>query len=74
MYECISTIDVAVLVNDSLTIEFPIRRGLLQSDPISPFLFLMVVEALHLLFTCVKDLNMFQGISITKKGLKITNV
>ncbi|XP_071688860.1 uncharacterized protein [Rutidosis leptorrhynchoides] len=42
----------SILVNGSLTKEFAIRRGLRQGDPISPFLFLIVMEGLHL---CIKE-------------------
>jgi len=39
--ECVSMATTSVLVNGSPTNEFPIERGLCQSDPLSPFLFLL---------------------------------
>jgi len=39
IFECVGTATTSVLVNGSPTKEFPIERGLCQSDPLSPFLF-----------------------------------
>lgn len=37
--ECVTTSTASILVNGSPTDEFPLKRGLLQGDPLSPFRF-----------------------------------
>ena len=42
--ECVTTATASVLVNTSSTNESKFERGLRQGDPLSQFLFLIVVE------------------------------
>jgi hypothetical protein len=44
--QCISTAKMFVLVNGSPTEEFSLEKGLSQGDPLSPFLFNIVVQGL----------------------------
>ncbi|GJY98751.1 RNA-directed DNA polymerase, eukaryota [Tanacetum coccineum] len=61
---CFETATGSVLVNGSPTSEFQFHRGLKQGDPISPFLFILIMETLHLSFKRVIEANLFKGISI----------
>nr|GEW21572.1 RNA-directed DNA polymerase, eukaryota [Tanacetum cinerariifolium] len=54
----------SVLVNGSLTEEFQFYKGLKQGDPLSLFLFILVMESLLLSFKKVEDAGMFNGIKI----------
>ncbi|KAE8696464.1 hypothetical protein F3Y22_tig00110670pilonHSYRG00065 [Hibiscus syriacus] len=62
VWECISTVRVSVLLNGSPTKEFKMLRGLRQGDPLSPFLFLMVTETLHLMLEGAVSKGYIEGI------------
>ncbi|GJU36550.1 RNA-directed DNA polymerase, eukaryota [Tanacetum coccineum] len=51
----------SVLVNGSPTSEFQFYKGLKQGDPLSPFLFILIMESLHLSFKKVMNAGMFVG-------------
>ncbi|GJX97788.1 RNA-directed DNA polymerase, eukaryota [Tanacetum coccineum] len=49
IYGCLHNARSSILINGSPTSEFKVFRGLRQGDPLSPFLFILVMEGLHLL-------------------------
>nr|GEV17137.1 RNA-directed DNA polymerase, eukaryota [Tanacetum cinerariifolium] len=53
--ECLRSSRGSVLVNGSPTEEFQFYKGLKQGDLLSPFLFILVMESLHLSFKRVED-------------------
>nr|GEV08903.1 RNA-directed DNA polymerase, eukaryota [Tanacetum cinerariifolium] len=48
----------------SPTEEFQFGKGLKQGDPLSPFLFILIIESLHLSFQRIVDEGMFKGIKL----------
>jgi len=64
IFECVGTAKASVLVNRSLTDEFPLERGLRQGDPLSPFLFLLAAEGLNVLMNAAEGAHLFTGYSI----------
>nr|GFC50582.1 RNA-directed DNA polymerase, eukaryota [Tanacetum cinerariifolium] len=54
----------SILVNGSPTVEFQFHRGLKQRDPLALFLFIIVMESLHLSFSRAVEAGIFTGIKI----------
>ncbi|GJX12855.1 RNA-directed DNA polymerase, eukaryota, reverse transcriptase zinc-binding domain protein [Tanacetum coccineum] len=52
----------SILVNGGPTSKFSLKRGLRQGDPLSPFLFIIVMEGLHMTLRDAVAANMFQGV------------
>ncbi|GJU60440.1 RNA-directed DNA polymerase, eukaryota, reverse transcriptase zinc-binding domain protein [Tanacetum coccineum] len=61
---CLRSSRGPVIVNESPTNEFQFHRGLKQGDPLSLFLFILIMESLHILVQRVVDAGMFRGISL----------
>lgn len=62
--EMLSSATASVLVNGSPSREFHMYRGLRQGDPLSPFLFLLAIEGLHVALIRAQMADMYRGISI----------
>ena len=60
----VGIVTTSVLVNWCPTKEFPIERGLRPGDPLSPFLFLLVVKGFNVLMNAVVEENLFHGFGI----------
>nr|GEZ92835.1 hypothetical protein [Tanacetum cinerariifolium] len=61
----------SILVNGSPTSELPFFCGLKQGDPLAPFLFILIMESLHICFSRAVSDGFFKGIDIQASGLKI---
>ncbi|GJY38021.1 RNA-directed DNA polymerase, eukaryota [Tanacetum coccineum] len=61
---CLQSSRGSIMINGSPTEEFQFGRGLKQGDPLSPFLFLLVMESLHISFQRIVDAGMFRGINL----------
>nr|GFA33841.1 RNA-directed DNA polymerase, eukaryota, reverse transcriptase zinc-binding domain protein [Tanacetum cinerariifolium] len=62
---CLRSSRGSILINGSPTEEFQFFKGLKQGDPLSPFLFILVMESLHLSFQHVVDAGLFTGINLS---------
>nr|GFB28195.1 putative RNA-directed DNA polymerase, eukaryota, reverse transcriptase zinc-binding domain protein [Tanacetum cinerariifolium] len=54
----------SILVNGSPSSEFHFHRGLKQGDPLAPFLFILIMEYLHLSFSRAVEAGIFTGFRI----------
>ncbi|GKF29116.1 RNA-directed DNA polymerase, eukaryota, partial [Tanacetum coccineum] len=62
---CLNSSKGSILVNGSPTEEFQFYKGLKQGDLLSSFLFILVMESLHISFQRVVDVGMFTGIKLS---------
>lgn len=70
--ECLSIAHLSVLVNGSPTVEFVWRKGLDMGDPLSPFLFVLAVEGLNLIFKRAQEHGIIKGVSVATNGPSLT--
>nr|GEZ19209.1 RNA-directed DNA polymerase, eukaryota [Tanacetum cinerariifolium] len=52
----------SVLVNGNPSSEFPFFCGLKQGDPLAPYLFILIMESLHISFSRATSAGVFNGI------------
>ena len=71
---CLKSGFASVLVNGSPTKEFKIERGLRQGDPLSPFLFILAVEALNVALLEASNNNIFKGIKVGKDLVHVSHL
>ncbi|KAK9062631.1 hypothetical protein SSX86_019819 [Deinandra increscens subsp. villosa] len=64
----------SVLVNGSPTKEFQCFRGVRQGDHLSPYLFLIAMEALNWMICRADALGIFNGIQLPSGGPKLTHL
>ncbi|GJY56466.1 RNA-directed DNA polymerase, eukaryota, partial [Tanacetum coccineum] len=61
---CLHSSRGSIIINGSPMDEFKFGKGLKQGDPLSPFLFILIMETLHLSFQRVVNAGMFHGIKL----------
>ena len=62
---CITSVNFAVLINGTPTSFFPASRGIRQGCPLSPLLFILVIEGLSLLIKDARNNGLIRGIRIS---------
>lgn len=68
---CMFSSNCTVLVNGYPTQEISIQRGLNHGYPLTPFMFLLVVEWLNCLVTRAKEIGIYSGFGVGKLGLAL---
>uniref|UniRef100_A0A8I6YHP9 Reverse transcriptase domain-containing protein n=1 Tax=Hordeum vulgare subsp. vulgare TaxID=112509 RepID=A0A8I6YHP9_HORVV len=71
---CVSSVKYSVKFNGKLMEAFSPSRGLRQGDPLSPFLFLFVADALSALLNKAAREDALQGITICRGAPEITHL
>lgn len=71
---CLQSTHGSVLVNGSPTLEFKIMRGLRQGDPLSPFLFILAIESLHIALLEAKSKSIFHGIEVGNDKIHVSHL
>jgi hypothetical protein len=71
---CVCCGNLSVLVNGCPTEDINIKRGLKQSDPLAPFLFLLVVEGLSCLVRSAEACGLYHGFKVGNSGLSISHL
>ncbi|GJZ58750.1 putative RNA-directed DNA polymerase, eukaryota, reverse transcriptase zinc-binding domain protein [Tanacetum coccineum] len=64
----------SILINRSPTSKFSLKRGLRQGDPLSPFLFIIVIEGLNIALKDGLAVNMFRGVNIGSPGNRLSHL
>ncbi|KAJ0683718.1 putative RNA-directed DNA polymerase [Helianthus annuus] len=71
---CLKSGRASVLVNGSPTEEFQLYKGLRQGDPMSPFLFILAMEALDVIMRKAISKGIFRGITLPNEGPTVSHL
>ncbi|XP_057505463.1 uncharacterized protein LOC130788740 [Actinidia eriantha] len=75
MKACVTTADISMLINGSTIELFSSSKGLRQGDPLFPFLFILAVEGLNIMFKRAIELGLTQWkLQISKRILRCFEV
>ncbi|GJV75554.1 putative RNA-directed DNA polymerase, eukaryota, reverse transcriptase zinc-binding domain protein [Tanacetum coccineum] len=74
IHSCLNSAFASVLINGSPTSEFKLERGLRQGDPLSPFLFILAVEALNVVFLEARNKSIFLGAEVGRDKVPISHL
>ncbi|GJS39763.1 putative RNA-directed DNA polymerase, eukaryota [Tanacetum coccineum] len=72
IYSCLASASISIIINSSPTKEFKMERGLRQGDLLSPFLFLLVAEALQVTVLEACNVGLYNGVSLASNGANIS--
>ncbi|GJZ17745.1 putative RNA-directed DNA polymerase, eukaryota, reverse transcriptase zinc-binding domain protein [Tanacetum coccineum] len=72
--ECLVSSRTSILVNGSPTSEFSIKHGLRQGDPLSPFLFILVMEDLHVALSNAVQFGLIHGVKFGPSAITLSHL
>ena len=64
---------MSVLINNTPTKPFNLERGLRQGDPLSPFLFVLVVEVMNGMLCKAPERRLIDGIEVGKDRVGVSH-
>ncbi|GKB84662.1 RNA-directed DNA polymerase, eukaryota, reverse transcriptase zinc-binding domain protein [Tanacetum coccineum] len=73
-YDSLSWDYLDFLLNGSPTKKFHIHRGLRQGDPLSPFLFILATEGLHILIEDAVQNSQFRGVTVGSLPIHMSHI
>ncbi|GKC98202.1 RNA-directed DNA polymerase, eukaryota, reverse transcriptase zinc-binding domain protein [Tanacetum coccineum] len=62
--ECLQSAHTSILVNGSPTSEFSIKRGLRQGDPLSLYLFILIIAGLYIAIKDAVQASLIRGVKV----------
>ncbi|GJQ98225.1 putative RNA-directed DNA polymerase, eukaryota, reverse transcriptase zinc-binding domain protein [Tanacetum coccineum] len=71
---CLESSRTSILINGSPTFEFNVRRGFRQGDPLSSFLFIIIMEGLHVALTNSVRSGLIRGINFGSPDLNLSHL
>lgn len=71
---CTKHVYFSVLVNGSSNGRFESSKGLRQGDPLSPFIFILVAEALNLMLKKACEVGWLQGFEVVEGGTVVSHL
>lgn len=71
---CVSSASLSVLLNGSPLPPVKMEKGLRQGDPLSPYLFILVSEALVCLLRKAEEVNLIKGVEIGKDKVRVKHL
>ena len=74
MRGCLSSISYAILVNGSIKGWVKATRGLRQGDPLSPFLFTIVIDVLSRMLLRAEERSLLEGFSVGRNRTRVSHL
>lgn len=72
--QCVTTVKYSLLLNGQKACNFNPQRGLLQGDPLSPYLFICCMNVLSVMLHQVEEAKQIQGIQFNRSGPMVSHV